>query len=916
MNPLKQLNGAGQSVWLDFIRRSLITSGDLNRLVDEDGVRGMTSNPTIFQNAIAGSVDYDRSIREALQKNPHADIKTLYEILAVEDIQAAADVLLPIYNDTRGADGYVSLEVSPDLARDTEGTIAEAVRLWETVNRPNLMIKVPATPEGVPALEELIARGINVNATLMFSLNHYEAIAQAYIRGLERCETPARVASVASFFVSRVDTSVDAALEAVGTPEALELRGKAAIANAKVTYERFREIFDGKTFHKAAARGARPQRPLWASTSTKNPNYRDVVYVEQLIGPDTVNTLPPATLNAFRDHGIVEPRLASDVEQAKDHLESLRSLGIDLDAVTEKLQVDGVASFAKSFEELLEALKKKRSAVLAGRLTHQSLNLGDYEPRVRARMDEWISGDFAGRLWRKDPSLWPHASSAVVNNRLGWLTLPRDMHGQIDPIARFAQEIRKEGFRHAVLLGMGGSSLSAEVFQSTLGGRKGFPELIVLDSTHPGAVRSVEDRIEIGRTLFIVSSKSGGTIETLSLAAYFWEKAQALGGTPGRNFIAITDSGSSLEALARRRGYRRIFEGPADVGGRFSALSVFGLVPAALIGVDIHRVLDGAWAMMEMGVSRDSGGENPALMLGAALAELAVAGRDKLTVSTSATLSALPVWIEQLVAESTGKEGRGIVPIVDEPARPRESYGPDRNFVHIVLHGSGPEGEDRLLELEREGHPVSRIQVDHLDLLGQEFLRWELAVSAAGAILGINPFDEPDVRSAKDLAKEAMQDRGSFGGKADLPLLGVGERGALSEAMGRWLESASGGDYVAVQAYLPRDVETHDLLQRIRGALGERTGLATTLGYGPRFLHSTGQIHKGGPNSGLFLQIVDDPVEDLPVPEHDYSLKDLITAQALGDAAALSQRGRRVIRVTLDREGRNGLEEILRLARP
>jgi transaldolase len=363
MNPLKRLYEEGQSVWLDFIRRNLITSGDLNRLIDEDGIRGMTSNPTIFQKAIAGSADYDESLVKALEANPNADIKSLYETLAIEDIRSAADVLRPIYDESNGDDGYVSLEVSPTLADDTEGTIEEAVRLWNSVDCPNVLIKVPATDAGVPALEELIARGINVNATLMFSMKHYEAIAQAYVRGLRRCEKPSRVASVASFFVSRVDNTVDKALDEIGSPEALKLRGKAAVANAKLTYKRFSEIFGSDEFKALAVRGARVQRPLWASTSTKNPEYRDVLYVEELIGPDTVNTLPPATMDAFRDHGIVDATLTSDVATAEDRLAGLRKLGIDLDAVTDKLQVDGVASFIKSFEELLGTLEQKKAGL-------------------------------------------------------------------------------------------------------------------------------------------------------------------------------------------------------------------------------------------------------------------------------------------------------------------------------------------------------------------------------------------------------------------------------------------------------------------------------------------------------------------------------------------------------------------------
>jgi transaldolase/glucose-6-phosphate isomerase len=925
MNPLKQLYGEGQSVWLDFIRRSLITSGDLNRMIDEDGVRGMTSNPTIFQKAIAGSADYDESIRRAVRKDPHGAIKDLYEVLVIEDIQMAADVLRPIYDETRGGDGYVSLEVSPALANDTAGTVTEAERLWKAVDRPNLMIKVPATAAGVPALETLIARGINVNATLVFSLKHYEAIAHAYIRGLRRSKEPERIASVASFFVSRVDSAVDALLESIGTPEALDLRGTAAIANAKVTYKRFQEIFDRGEFENLADRGARVQRPLWASTSTKNPDYRDVLYVEQLIGEDTVNTLPPATLNAFRDHGQVAPTLIEGVEEAEDRLAALGDLGIDVDAVTEKLQIDGVALFAQSFDQLLEALKKKRSASLSSRLGHQYFDVGEDEPRVRSRLAEWGRSGFASRLCQKDTSLWPTTPAPVDAGRLGWLSLPRDMHAHVGPITRFAHEIRREGCRHVVLLGMGGSSLAAEVFQATQGARKGYPELTVLDSTHPGVIRSVEERIDLASSLFIVSSKSGSTTETLSLADHFWEKTQPLDGEPGRRFVAITDKGSPLEDLANKRGFRRVFEGPADVGGRFSALSVFGLVPAALVGVDIHRVLDGSWAMMDSSVARASGPDNPALVLGAILGELAVAGRDKLTIVTSKSLAALPAWIEQLIAESTGKDGRGIIPVVDEPLGPPDTYGSDRNFVNIFLLGDEPAEEQALTELERAGNPVTRIQVDHLHLIGQEFFRWEVAVAAAGSILKVHPFNQPDVQSAKELAKKAIEamgpraangpdaSAGADGRDADLHAVPVERRDELSGALDRWLGSSSPGDYIAIHAYLPHDTPTNEALQAIRVALRHRTRLATTLGYGPRFLHSTGQLHKGGPNTGLFLQIVDNPVDELPIPGTGRSFGELIRAQALGDAMALRERGRRLMRVDLGRRGIDGLNEILEM---
>jgi len=358
MNPLKALwEEQGQAVWLDFIERRLLTGGGLARLVEEDGVRGVTSNPSIFQKAIEGSDAYDAMVDELLAKNPGMNAVELYEAVAIADIRLAADELRPVWDQSSGTDGFVSLEVSPRLARDTAGTVTEAQRLWAEVGRPNLMIKVPATPEGIPAIERLIGEGVNVNATLMFSLEDYEAVAHAYLRGIAACAEPARVASVASFFVSRVDTKVDAALEAIGTEEALALCGKAAVANAKLAYRRFEELFHGEAFAPLAARGAQVQRPLWASTGTKNPAYSDALYVDELIGPETVNTLPVATMDAFRDHGRVRATVGEDLAAAEASVAGLAALGVDLDAVTEELQVEGVAAFAASFDQLLAALE-------------------------------------------------------------------------------------------------------------------------------------------------------------------------------------------------------------------------------------------------------------------------------------------------------------------------------------------------------------------------------------------------------------------------------------------------------------------------------------------------------------------------------------------------------------------------------
>jgi transaldolase len=365
MNPLLELRTHGQSIWLDYIRRDLILDGELKQLVEKDSLRGVTSNPAIFEKAIDGGTQYDEALQELFARNPSIDTRTIYDELSIEDIRNAADVLRPAYDESGHADGFVSIEPPPQLTSDTQATIQEAQRLYRKVNRPNVMIKVVATQEGIRAVEALISQGINVNITLMFSLRHYEDVARAYIRGLQRCSEPAKVNSVASFFVSRVDTQVDKALDALGSAEALALRGKIAVANAKIVYRRFKEIFYGEDFSTLRKRGARVQRPLWASTGTKNPNYRDVVYVEELIGPDTVNTIPPGTLAAFRDHGKVRgSTVLEGWPEAEAQLRTLASLGIDLEAITDRLQIDGGAAFASAYDHVLAALEKKREKLL------------------------------------------------------------------------------------------------------------------------------------------------------------------------------------------------------------------------------------------------------------------------------------------------------------------------------------------------------------------------------------------------------------------------------------------------------------------------------------------------------------------------------------------------------------------------
>uniref|UniRef100_UPI000570D423 bifunctional transaldolase/phosoglucose isomerase n=1 Tax=Bradyrhizobium elkanii TaxID=29448 RepID=UPI000570D423 len=542
----------------------------LKRLIETDGVKGVTSNPSIFEKAIGSSDEYDGAIGKAL-KNGDRSVADLFEHLAVEDIQRAADVLRPVYDHSHGGDGFVSLEVSPYLAMDTKGTIAEAERLWKDVHRKNLMVKVPATPEGLPAIEYLIGEGISINITLLFSQKVYRQVAEAYLKGLEKYVgkggDPSHVASVASFFVSRIDTAVDKQLDEkiakANDPHEKErlaaLKGKVAIANAKLAYQDYKHLFAGNRWDKLTAKGAKPQRLLWASTGTKNKDYSDVLYVEELIGPDTVNTVPPATLDAFRDHGKVRDSLEENVEDARHVLEELEKSGISLDAITEELVKDGVKLFADAADKLYGAVAHKRATSLGGGIDRQKLALGAaIEKAVERSTEEWRASARIRRLWHKDKSVW---TGDDEDKWLGWLTSAATAN--VADYEDFAQRVKGQNFTDAVVLGMGGSSLGPEVLAQTFPHRSGFPRLHVLDSTDPAQVRAMEEYVDIARTLFIVSSKSGGTTEPNVMKDYFFDRvAKAIGkDKAGHRFIAVTDPGSSLQKVAIKQGFARIFYG-------------------------------------------------------------------------------------------------------------------------------------------------------------------------------------------------------------------------------------------------------------------------------------------------------------------------------------------------------------------
>jgi transaldolase/glucose-6-phosphate isomerase len=938
-NPLRALLDYGQSVWLDYIRRSLITGGELKRLLDEDGLRGMTSNPAIFEKAIAGSNDY-KDILEAPDSR-HLDPLALYEKIAVRDIQDAADLLRPVYEQSRRRDGYVSLEVSPLLAHNTAGTLQEARRLWKAVGRENLMVKVPATPEGIPALQELIGEGININVTLLFSQVAYARVAAAYLAGLEalaaRGGDVSRVGSVASFFISRIDSAVDALIaeRLKGSAPPAErallegLTGKVAIANAKVTYQKYREIFSGPRWQALAARGAQTQRVLWASTSTKNPRYRDVMYVEELIGPDTVDTIPPATFDAFRDHGRVRASLTEDVDAARATMESLPQAGISMEQVTDKLLADGVTIFADAFDKLIQAVGKYSQEPGKAKINRQTARLPDaLAAAVRDSLQEWERESKARRLWARDASLWTGADEA---NWLGWLGITEDQHARFPHLVAIGEEVRRGGFTHVLLLGMGGSSLCPEVMKMTFGRIPGYPELHVLDSTDPAQIRAFEAKIDLSHTLFIVSSKSGGTLEPNIFKQYFFERVkQAVGeGEVGSRFIAITDPGSQMQHVAERDRFRHIFYGLASIGGRYSALSDFGLVPSAAMGMDVHKFLDRTEEMVHACAASVPVEENPGVVLGTILGLAASRfGRDKLTIIASPGIHDLGAWLEQLLAESTGKDGKGIIPVDSEEPGPPSVYGGDRLFAYLRLEaGPDPAQDAAVAALEGAGHPVVRIAVDEVWDLGEEFFRWEIATAVAGSILGINPFNQPDVEASKVATRKltteyeqkgALPKESPFFEEGGLRLFTDGKNAAALEPASGARPSLAGylkahldrlrpGDYFALLAYLEMNDAHERALAAIRHSVRDRKRVATCLGFGPRFLHSTGQAYKGGPNSGVFLQLTAEDALDLPVPGQKYTFGVVKAAQARGDFQVLAERERRALRVHLGKDVAAGL---------
>ncbi len=924
-NPLQALAKFGQSPWLDFIQRSFVENGSLAKLVQEDGLKGVTSNPAIFEKAMGHGTDYDDQFKAIVQAG-NTDVSEIYETMAIDDIRAAADVLKPVWDETEGLDGYVSLEVSPYLGLNTEPTVEEARRLWKAVGKPNLMVKIPGTEPGVPAVRQAISDGINVNVTLLFSLDAYKKVLEAYISGLEerhgKGEDISHISSVASFFVSRIDGLIDKEIDkrvAAGDAEAdtlKSLRGKVAIANAKMAYQHYLEISGGPRWQALKAAGANPQRLLWASTGVKDKAYSDVLYCDELVGADTVNTMPPATMDAFRDHGKPRDALTEDVGGARKVLADVERLGLDLAGVTTKLVKDGVDAFADSFDALLGAVAAKKAELAGDTVAKSSFKLPkDLQEAVDASLETWRKAGSVRKLWQGDASVW---TGQDEGKWLNWLSIIGERTAGIDELTAFQDEVKAKGFSHVLLLGMGGSSLGPEVLAETFGQRAGFPELHVLDSTDPQQVKTFENKVDLAKTLVIVSSKSGGTLEPNILKAYFFDKVQqaldgAGGGKAGERFVAVTDPGSHMEEVAKTDGFWRIFHGDKAIGGRYSVLSNFGLVPAAAIGLDLPEFLSNADRMAKACSAGTPPNQNPGVLLGTVLGVAAVHGRDKVTIEASPGIADLGAWLEQLLAESTGKDGKGIIPIEGEALAAPAAYGDDRVFAYLRLADAPDATQDEAIKaLEEAGQPVATIALTSKMQIAQEFFRWEFATAVAGAVIGINAFNQPDVEASKLETRkltDAYNQTGSlpdetpfatdgdfsfFADEANAKALGGGNLDAVLKAH---FARVKAGDYVALLAYVERDPKTIAWIQQARLAIRDNKHVATAAEFGPRFLHSTGQAYKGGPDSGVFLQITADDSADLAVPGEKYTFGVVKAAQARGDFDVLAERGRRALRV-------------------
>lgn len=899
----KKFQEIGQSLWLDSISRDMILNGHLLNLIEKYDITGVTSNPTIFENAILSTTSYDNSVQLAAKR--FSRIEDIVYSLMIEDIQRACDLLKPVFEKTKGEDGYVSLEIPPTIEKASH-MISCAEKIWERIGRDNLMIKIPATEDGIIAEKELLKKGVNVNMTLIFSPQMYSKVADAYIAAIKwRVDNKmeSHPFSVASFFVSRIDTEVSKILsQLVSTTSDIDkkneidmLKGKAAISVALIAYEIYlNKFFFSEEFKRYNSLGIKPQKLLWASTSTKDASLRDTLYVDELCLSHTINTLPPQTLYAFFEHGKINTHsIELRIFQAKEIYSKLERLGVSWQDVFERLLSEGIKRFIDSYNNILRAVEKKLQLNSDKELTMQV-----YNASLEKILSKTKKSNFIKRLFQKDPTLWKDDPSSLkqIKNSLGWIEIPLKMKDKIEEIVRFRDEIINDGFKYAVLLGMGGSSLASEVIVDIFGQHKKI-KLFVLDSTNPDWIWRISSKIDLKKTLFIVSSKSGTTLETISHFKYFYAQLKKITKNPGKNFIAITDKDTPLHQTAIKKRFRRIFINPSDIGGRFSALSYFGLVPGVFTQAELSKLIDKATQAIKELEEKNS----PAIILGCFLGKTYLSNKDKLTIIIPKKLERFGLWLEQLIAESTGKEGKGLLPIINTQIYDPSSYSDDRSFVILSLKNI-EQDEERIKKLIEAGHPVLRIYLNEIYDIAKEFYRWKIATALCGHIMKINPFDQPDVQFTKDFTRKLLKDK-KLSIKPDIKTknweiyLSNISNGREESISWEILKNIPEDGYLALCGYIDETPTNNAIFEKLKLLANEKAGITFISVYGPRYLHSIGQLFKGGRNNGVFIILTYQSKKDIKIVGEDLSFRRICISQAKGDFLAMKEKGRRCILV-------------------
>ena len=910
--------------WLNYLRRSFIDSGEMGQMI-VDGICGLTVNLSVLAQAVTCSADYDRALELLIAEGVPFDV--LPRALLTDDIQRAATILNPVYERSQRLNGYISLPIDPALAHDTVGTVATVRHLLADINYPNVMVEIPATPGGIAAIKELTRDGVCTNATLIFTLETYEAVAQAYLEGLAEYMDSHSVwrrwpTAVATIAIGPLDGLVDSWLM---EQRLTDRQGEAGVALARLVYESHRSLLGGSQWQKLSKKGGLPQRPLWADLVPRNFQLPDDYYLNAMAAPGTVSSLEPVLWNTIRDSSRSLQTQVQGSQEARTHLQTLTRLGLDLAATERQLQAEGLARLGQAFKMVRQSVRQKREQ-LEDDWRRMTWHLGEGETAVTQQLTQLCNNRIMCRIWNHDHTVW-QTSPDQIGRQLGWLHLMPVMRDHIKRLQTMTQTLVKEGYTHALLLGMGGSGLAPQLFaytftQAALPPRPGLPpppqlHLDVLVNADPVTILNQAKRIDPARTLFVVVSKSGRTVETMAAFNYFYNRVQTAVGTAeaGRHFVAVTDPDSPLVALASDLYFRDTFYNPLHIPGRYAALTFTGLIPAALAGVNLETLLDRAQGMACNGQSCNCPleGDNVAAQLGTALGTLAQAGRDKLTFITNPVLAGFADWVEQLLAESLGKDGCGIVPVVGEPLGEPAVYGRDRAFVHLRLDGDDSQ-DTAVQNLIDAGFPVIILHWRDLQDVGGQFFLWQMATAVAAHHLSVNPFSQPQFDAYKSeiqrIVTDAQENGEIFVPDDDLT---TGTWAALQ----KFLAQAHPGDYVAVQAFTPRTSTIDHALQSLRAAVRDQTGLATIVGYGPRCLHTTGQMLLSDRGNGLVIQLLANVVLDVLIPDKvgekaaGLTFGTLKELQALTMSHLLRHDRRRVLRCHLGADAAIGLQSLV-----